>query len=253
MMDSFNLRNNVRLRTSHALLLLYRYLTGIYALGDLSFVQFLGGYLRGDSRTLDELHILTVSGNGMGELEKMLCLQWRDSRIDTMAVSPSHMQLMRLLLDASPEEVSNLFGWAQESLREYPNLQALFDSPGLVNYWRQQIEIWKSPDLKGHLRLFSGSPWDLPVEQTYDAIVMFSRPETARPEQCSADAPSSQTGRSACGIDACRIWPCRIEQPMPARFSDLPAVRSAKQNYREGPETWATECPRNSLCMSTGP
>ena len=49
---------------SQALLLLYRYLTGIYALGDLSFVQFLAGYVCGKGRSLDGCRILTVSGNG---------------------------------------------------------------------------------------------------------------------------------------------------------------------------------------------
>ena len=234
MTDSFTLRNNVRLSRSHALLLLYRYLTGIYALGDLSFVQFLSGYLRGEKRTLDEPRILAVSGNGMGELEKMLCLQWTNSRLDTMAVSPFHMQIMRLFLDASAEEVSDLFAWAQESVGEYPNLQTLFDSPGLVNYWRQQIEIWKSSDLKGRLRLFSGSPLDLEMEQTYDAIVLSHAQKLLGQNSAQQILPLLKPGGVLAALMPVVFGPVGLKQPMSARFSDLPAVQYAKQNYREG-------------------
>ena len=100
-MDTFKLSNQVRLGISEALLLLYRYLTDIYALGDLSFVQFLGGYIRGRKRSLDGCRILTVSGNGIGELEKLLCLQWKFDYLETMAVRPAQMRLMRFLMDAT--------------------------------------------------------------------------------------------------------------------------------------------------------
>lgn len=232
-MDTFILGNHVRLGISQALLLLYRYLTGIYALGDLSFVHFLSGYVRGKKHTLDGQQILTVSGNGIGELEKMLCLQWKFDYLETMAVNPAQMGIMRLLLDAQPEEVEGFFGWARERLGSYRQLQELFASPGLVAYWQQQCAVWRAHDLKRRVRLFGGSPWDLPETQLYDAILLAH----AQRLLCQSDAKSLlsrlKPGGRLAALMPVIFRPAALRIPTLARFSDLPAVQSARQRMRQ--------------------
>jgi hypothetical protein len=235
-MDTFKLSNQVRLTVSQALLLLYRYLTGIYALGDLSFVQFLGGYVRGKKCSLDGGRILTVSGNGIGELEKMLCLQWEFDHLETMAVSPVQMRVMRLLMDASPDEVAELFEWAQDCLRDHPNLQSLMASPGLVAYWQQQCELWQSLQLKGRVRLFGGSPWDMPTTETYDAILLSHAQQLLRGGDAKHLLSYLKPGGWLAALMPVIFRPDALQQRMPARFSDSPVVEAAKQRMRE--EAW---------------
>ena len=242
-MDTFKLSNQVRLSISQALLLLYRYLTGIYALGDLSFVQFLGGYVRGKKRSLDGCRILTVSGNGIGELEKMLCLQWKFDHLETMAVSPAQMRVMRLLIDATPSEVAEFFEWAQGYLRDYSNLQTLLTSPGLVAYWQQQCELWRSPELKGRVRLFGGSPWDMPTTETYDAILLSHAQQLLRDNDARHLLSYLRPGGWLAALMPVIFHPDALRQQMPARFSDSPAVEAAKQRMREEARHLGYEMP----------
>ncbi|MDY6876664.1 MAG: hypothetical protein SWK90_10760 [Chloroflexota bacterium] len=242
-MDTFNLSNQVRLSISQALLLLYRYLTGIYALGDLSFVQFLGGYVHGKKHSLDGGHILTVSGNGIGELEKMLCLQWKFDHLETMAVSPSQMRIVRFLMDATPNEVATFFEWAQDCLRDYPNLQALLASPGLVAYWQQQCELWQSPGLKGHVQLFGGSPWDMPTTEAYDAILLSHAQQLLRDSDAKHLLSYLKPGGWLAVLMPVIFRPVTLQQQMPARFSDSPAVKAAKQRMRKEAQHLGYEMP----------
>ena len=242
-MDSFVMTNGVRLEMSQALLLLYRYLTGIYVLGDLSFVQFLGGFLRGQGGGLDESEVLTVSGNGIGELEKMLCLQWQTSRLDTMAVKPSHMRIMRFLQEATAEDVSEFFGWARDSVDEYPSLKGLLDSEGLLAYWQQQCELWRSAELTGRVRLLGGSPWNMPATETYD-VVILSHAQTLLFERDARDILAHLNPNGfLVALMPVVFGPKNLRQDLPARFSDLPEVQQAKSSIRDQARNLGHEIP----------
>jgi hypothetical protein len=244
-MDTFTLSNQVRLGIPQALLLLYRYLTGIYALGDLSFVQFLAGYLGGKNRSLDGCRVLTVSGNGIGELEKALCLQWRIGQLETMSVNPAQMRILRLMMEASPDEIAAFFAWAQEKLRGCPNLRDLLSSPGLEAYWKEQRVLWQSPELTGRVRLFSGSPWNVSSEQEYDAIFLSH----------SQRLFVENEGKSLCSLLKPRgilaalmpviFHPADIRGRIPLRFSDLPVVREAKEKMRNEARCLGYELPED--------
>lgn len=231
-MDRFKLKNQVRLGTSQALLLLYRYLTGIYVLGDLSFVQFLSGYMRGKKRDLESSRILTVSGNGIGELEKMVCLQWKLEALETMAVSPAQMGIMRLLMDSTPDEVAEFFNWAQECLRDYPNLKALINSPGLVAYWQQQCDLWQSPELKERVRVVGGSPWDIPATESYNAILLSHAQKLLRDGDAKHLLSHIKPGGWLATLTPVIFRPDEFNERMPARFSDSSYIQVAKQRMR---------------------
>ena len=242
-MDTFTLSNQVRLGISQALLLLYRYLTGIYALGDLSFVQFLTGYVSGKKRSLDGCRVLTISGNGIGELEKSLCLQWNVEHLETMSVNPAQMRILRLMREASSDEVEAFFGWARNCLNDFPNLRSLLLSPGLVAYWQQQGAFWQSSELSGRIHLFSGSPWSISPAQGYDAILLSHGQNLL----LSSDARSLCAFLKPNGILAVLMpvifHPAGLQGPLPSRFSDLPVVREAKERMRAEARASGYEIP----------
>lgn len=225
----FTLPNQVRLNLSQALLLLYRYLTSIYVLGDLAFVQFVDGYLSGRGQRLDGGRVLTISGNGIGELERLLCLQWSLECLHTQAVSPVQMATMRFVLEASPDEVVGFFDWTRERLSDFPHLRSLFDSPGLVNYWQQQCRLWQSVTFENRVQLFGGTPWDIPETECYDAILMSH----AQRLFCTRDAKELlrlvAPGGCLTILTPVLFRPKTLGDPVPARFADLPSVRKAKQ------------------------
>jgi hypothetical protein len=244
-MDTFKLSNQVRLGISQALLLLYRYLSGIYALGDLSFVQFIGGYVRGKKSNLDKCRILTVSGNGIGELEKLLCLQWKFDHLETMAVSPTQMRVMRLLMEASPHEVAAFFEWAHNSLSGYPNLQMLLTSPGLVAYWQQQCEIWQSSEFKGRVRLFGGSPWDMQSMETFDVILLSHAQKLLHDSDAKQLLSYLKPGGWLAAVMPVIFRPEGLQERMPTRFSDLPVVEASKERMRAEARCLGYEMPDN--------
>lgn len=232
-MNTFELNNQVRLSISQALLLLYRYLTDIYALGDLSFVQFFGGVVRGKKRSLDGCRVLTISGNGIGELEKTLCLQWNLDQLETMAVSPGQMRVFRLLKDAASKEVTEFFKWAQSCLSDYANLRGLLSSPGLVAYWQQQCNLWQTTELRGRVRLFGGSPWDMPTTETYDAMLL-SHAQNLFTDNNAKDLFSHlKPGGWLAALMPVIFHPDGLDKRMPTRFSDIPVIEEAKQRMRE--------------------
>ena len=171
--SSFLLNNGVRLGILEAQLLLYRYLTDIYLLGALSVVQFIDGYLRGRGKELSANRALSVAGNGVGEIEKLLLLQWEVKTLDIMTVTASQMRVMRMLLEAEGEEISRVFQWAVDKVTDFADLKELLESPGLTDYWIQENEAWKSNDLRDRVRLFSGSPWEIPSGDMYDVALLF--------------------------------------------------------------------------------
>ncbi len=189
--------------------------------------------MRGKNRSLDGSRILTISGNNIGELEKMLCLQWKFDYLETMATSPSQMRIMRLLIDALPDEVAEFFEWAQICVRGYPNIQTLLASPGLVAYWHQHCELWHSTKLKGRVRLFGGSPWDMPIAEPYDAILLSHAQKLLSDSEAKHLLSYLKPGGVLAALMPVIFHPDALHERMPARFSDLPAVKAGKQKMRD--------------------
>jgi len=228
-MNTFILSNQLRLGISQALLLVYRYLTSIYKLGDLSYVQFLSGFMRGINYDLADSKILTVSGNGIGELEKMLCFQWSVDHIETMSVYPSQIGIMRFLTESSPEEVEKYFNWAYEFLEDYPNIQSILDSPGLIAYWQEECELWKSSELKDRVQLFGGSPWELRGTEIYDLILLSHSQKLLLSHNAKDLLPLLKPGGFLASMMPIIFYPDSLNERIPQRFSDLYEVKTAKE------------------------
>jgi len=231
-METFLLTNQVRLNISQALLLLYRYLTNIYMLGDLSFVQFLSGYAKSRKHRLEGSRVLSLSGNGIGELEKFVCLQWKPTRLETLTVTPAQMGLMRFFMETPRDEVKQFFQWAQDYLKSFPNLQTLFASPGLVAYWQQQCEIWQSSELKNRVFLFGGSAWDISPGETYDIILLSHAQKLFHEYDPKLLLSRLKPEGSIAALMPIIFRPDSLSETLPARFSDSPLVESAKLRMR---------------------
>lgn len=242
-LETFRFDNQVRMGISHAILLLYRYLTGIYMLGDLSFVQFIAGFLRGKHRTLDHGRILAVSGNGIGELEKLLCLQWQLDNPEAMSTTPAQMHVMRFLMDASAQGVNEFFNWAQQRVANHPCLKELFASPGLVPYWQQECANWQSSQFNGKVHLYGGSPWDLPAAEVYDAIFLSHAQRLLLEKDAKQLLSLLKPGGLLAAVLPVIFHPLGVHEKMPSRFSDLPVVESAKRMMREDAARLGYELP----------
>jgi hypothetical protein len=244
-METFQLSNQVRIGISQALLLVYRYLSGIYAFGDLSFVQFLSGYLRGKGRSLDGCRVLTVSGNGIGELEKLLLLQWRLEHLETMGVNASSVRIIRMLLGASHEELTSFFEWAMQRLEGYPSIRSLLNYPGLADYWRQQCDLWQSSRLNSHIKLVGGVPWDIPESQKYDAILMSHSQTLLREHDAKDLLAYLNPGGLLATVTPVIFRPdeLALEDAALPRFSDLQSVETIKQGMREAAKKMGYDMP----------
>ncbi|MDA2923038.1 hypothetical protein MYX65_00025 [Acidobacteria bacterium AH-259-L09] len=218
---------------SHAILLVYRYMTGIYMLGDLSFLQFVSGFCKGKRCALDHRRVLTVSGNGIGGLEQLICVQWGLDKLEIMAVTPLQMHILRLLMDATPQEVVDLLRWAQQRVADYPCLSELFALPGLVSYWQQQCASWQSPQLKGKVHLYGGSPWDLRGSEIYDVVLLSHAQKVMLDVDGKQLLSLVKPGGLLAVVTPVIFHPNGLRGRMPMRFTDLPVVESAKQKLRE--------------------
>ena len=232
-MATFALNNDINFSLWHPVLLLFRYLTSIYLLGDLSLVQFVNGFSAGKRGDSDEpLDILTVSGNGIGELQILLATDPRVRRLDVMSVKPLQMHIMRMLTEATPEQIDALWQWAQEQTADYPLLSEAFNSPGLSGFWKQECTKWQAAETCGKLRLLGGRPWDLPEKPTYDLIAM-SHAQTLLETR---DAKELLTRLKPGGVLGA-VMPTEFAPEhghvFPPRFSDLDVVKNAKAQLRD--------------------
>ena len=229
-MATFELTKDIHLGLWHTVLLLFRYLTSIYLLGDLSLVQFVNGFTAGRRREGEQLDVLSLSGNGIGELQILLASDPRVGKLDAMSVKPIQMHIMRMLTESSPEQIDALWQWAQEQTKDYPCLSEAFSTPGLTGFWKQECAKWQA-EYRGKLRLLGGRPWDLPEKPTYDVIAM-SHPQTLLETH---DAKDLLTRLKPGGVLAA-IMPTEFApehgHSFPPRFSDLPVVKDAKAALR---------------------
>lgn len=157
------------LRPMHLLLMLYRYLSGVYQLGDVAGLNYVKGYLDGYAPDARLDRILTVSGHGIGEPEIWLSDRLPTASIDTVSFRLLDTQLLQFLRTAGPEGVAQVFVQFREIVASLPSLAELLDDDGLVPYWELQAAEWSGP-CRSHVNVYSDSPLNLPGARRYDLI-----------------------------------------------------------------------------------
>jgi len=230
-MATFALSNNVRMGLSHVLLLLYRYLTSVYFVGDLSVVQFLSGLRIGRKKSNEDMNILTVSGNSIGEAQLLLASQHRVRNLDVMTVQPKQMHIMRMLIDSAPEQIIALWKWAKEQTADYPYLNEASQTPGLSAYWLAEWAKWQSEGLRDKITLVGGLPWSLPAEPTYDMILLSHAQQILYDHDAKELKACLTPGGLLASVMPVGFGP-RTYAELPVRFSDTEAVLRAKREMR---------------------
>ena len=244
-MATFALTNEIHLGLWHTVLLLFRYLTSIYLLGDLSLMQFVNGYTAGRRRSDEALDILSLSGNGIGELQILLASDPRIRQLDVMSIKPIQMHIMRMLTEADGDQVDALWQWARQQTRDYPCLSEAFATPGLSAFWQEECAKWQGEESRGKLRLLGGRPWDLPEKPTYDVIAL-SHPQTLLETHDAKDLVSRlNPGGVLAAVMPVEFAPADGET-FPPRFSDLAVVKDAKATLREQAHGRGYELPMAS-------
>lgn len=161
---------HLRLRPSHLLLMIYRYASGVYQVGDLSALNYLKGFLDGSSVEREGARVLTVSGHGIGEAERWLASRLAGCTVDSVSFRLVDTQLLHALRIASPEEIEALFGRFAALVAPYPTLGTLASDPGLIPYWCEQAALIAACFQTGRVNAFSDSPFRIPASRRYDLV-----------------------------------------------------------------------------------
>jgi hypothetical protein len=165
-----------RLRPVHLFLMLYRYLSGAYQLGDLSALNYLKGFLDGRDDGRAPARLLSVSGHGIGEPELWLSDRYPSSRIDVLSFRLLDTQLLQFLRAAGAPGVVEVFEQFRDLVQPFPALAELVADVGLVPYWELQADEWRT-GRREHVTVYSASPASLPATTTYEvAYVSNSTP-----------------------------------------------------------------------------
>ena len=159
----------LRLRPSHLLLMIYRYLSGVYQAGDLFALNYIKGFLDGKSAS-KPARILTVSGHGIGEAETWLAERMDDCRIDTVSFRMIDTQLLQFLRAAGREDIETVFSKFAEMVAPYPLLLELASDPGLVPYWCDQAQDIQRYFQRQKITVFSDHPLCIETSCHYDLI-----------------------------------------------------------------------------------
>jgi hypothetical protein len=161
--------STLRLRPSHLLLLIYRYVSGVYQAGDLFALNYIKGFLDAQPESRPK-NILTVSGHGIGEAEVWLADRFDDCHIDTVSFRLIDTQLLHFLRATEPNQIETVFSRFAEMVSEYEFLSELVSSPGLVPYWCNQAQQLKSYFQSQRIAVFSDHPCRLSSARGYDLI-----------------------------------------------------------------------------------
>lgn len=164
----FDAPHGQRLRPVHLLLMLYRYLSGVYQLGDLSALNYVKGFLDGGRRSAPR-HVLTVSGHGIGEPELWLSDRLPGATIDTMSFRLVDTQLLQFLRSAGPAGVARVFDQFKQLAESLEGLAELVADDGLVPYWELEASEWSAAN-RTHVRVYSDTPLNIPDRCRYDLI-----------------------------------------------------------------------------------
>jgi SAM-dependent methyltransferase len=160
----------LRLRPSHLLLMIYRYLSGVYQMGDLFALNYIKGFLDGNSAEPKSKKILTVSGHGIGEAETWLAKRVTGCEIDTISFRLVDTQLLQFLRAAEVNDIEAVFLKFAQMVAPYQMLSELVSDPGLVPYWCDQAAEIKHYFHQRKIRIFSDYPLCINPQYYYDLI-----------------------------------------------------------------------------------
>lgn len=160
----------LRLRPSHLLLMVYRYLSGIYQTGDLSALNYVKGFLDGHPSPLNPKRILTVSGHGIGEAEMWFAGHIAGCGIDTVSFRLIDTQLLQFLRSAEATDIEKVFSEFRQMVVPYGMLSELVLDPGLIPYWCDQAEEIKGSFQQQRIAIFSDHPLRIRPSNFYDLI-----------------------------------------------------------------------------------
>jgi hypothetical protein len=150
--------------------MMYRYISGVYQVGDLSALNYVKGFLDGRSSGRRPGRVLTVSGHGIGEAETWFVERMDGCQIDTVSFRLIDTQLLQFLRVAETQDIDTVFSKFSEIVRPYPALSELVSDPGLVPYWCEQAKETKRLFHRRQVTVFSDSPLCIPSTNLYDLI-----------------------------------------------------------------------------------
>jgi hypothetical protein len=162
--------DNLRLRPSHLLLMIYRYMSGVYQAGDLSALSYTKGYLDASSGSSESKRVLTVSGHGIGEAESWLADHIADCQIDAVSFRLVDTQLLQFLRAAEPHHIESVLDQFKEMVAPFPVLAELMADPGLTPYWCEQSKALKRLADEERMSIFGVHPEKIPAQRLYDLI-----------------------------------------------------------------------------------
>lgn len=179
----------LRLRPSHVLLMIHRYLSGIYQTGDLFALNYIKGFLDGNA-TPPPTRVLTISGHGIGEAETWLADRLYNCHIDSLSFRLIDTQLLHFLRATEPNHIEMVFSKFAEMVAPYNLLSELVASPGLVPYWCNQARQIQHYFQNGKVTVFSNHPLQTNYENSYDLIYV-----SQGTQYLSIDSPEKLRGR----------------------------------------------------------
>jgi hypothetical protein len=206
----------LRLRPSHLLLMIYRYLSGVYQAGDLFALNYIKGFLDGNSAS-KPTRILTVSGHGIGEAETWLAERIEDCHIDTVSFRLIDTQLLHFLRAAEPSDIEAVFSRFAEMVAPYELLSKLASNPGLVPYWCNQAQHIKHYFQQRKITVFSDHPLRIDNPGRYDLIYV-----SQGTQYFSIEAAEKLRQRLAC-----KGWLAVLAPPSNGHFNGNGSVRFA--------------------------
>lgn len=230
-MRYFETSSSPRVRPSHLLLMIYRYLSGIYQTGDVSALNYVKGFLDGSGNRSAGRQILTVSGHGIGEAEMWLSRRMPDANIDTVSFRLIDTQLLQFLRATNADDVHTLFARFAGLVERHQQLSAWVNHGGLVPYWCRQAESLSRCFDSGRVHVFSNSPLAIPESRTYDLIYV-----SHGSRYLTVEALNKLRSHLKPGGHLAVLTPARSndENNMPEterRFADLEIVRSAEADF----------------------
>ncbi len=161
---------SLRLRPKHLLLMMYRYLSGVYQLGDLSALNYVKGFLDGQASQFEVKRILTVCGHGIGEPERWLSERMVGCQIDTVSFRLLDTQLFHFLRAARRRDIEKVFSKFRKIVAPYKVISELVSDPGLIPYWCEQAEKMTGLYQQGRVTVFGDYPLRIPETNSYDLI-----------------------------------------------------------------------------------
>ncbi|MCF7810476.1 class I SAM-dependent methyltransferase [bacterium] len=228
--------SQLRLRPKHLLLMLYRYISGIYKMGDLSALNYIKGYIDGSGDGKNTKQILTVSGHGIGEAERWLTHRFKDCTIDATSFRLLDTQILHFLRQSNSEDIIKAFKQFGKILKPYDALMEFFEIPGLVPYWIEQADVIQQLCIQNRLTIYSTNPLHVPENKSYDLIYL-----SYGTHYVTLDAITKLRSMLKPGGMLAVLMPSDEPQTSDlhdyGRFADSPKVRKARSAFRRALES----------------